>query len=205
MRLAPLALLIFAALATPARAQTMPLPPKIAAPSGRYALDPTHASVTMTWQHMGLAYYTARFSKIASTVDYDATDPTRSRLEATIAAASVRTDFPMRDKIDFDADIATKFLHADIHPDIRFVSRRIERTGPATGRVIGDLTLNGITRPLTLDARFDGAVANPMSKTVTMGISATGVVHRAAFGIANYEPIVGDDVAFRIEAEFEKQ
>ena len=204
MRIAPLAVLA-AVLASPASAQTIPLPPKIAAPSGHYAIDPTHASVTMTWQHMGLEHYTARFSKIASTVDYDAADPTRSRLEATIGANSVRTDFPFREKVDFDAEIANKFLHADVHPDIRFVSRRIERTGPETGHVIGDLTLNGVTRPLTLDARFDGAIVNPLSKAVTMGISATGVVHRAEFGVTNYEPIVGDDIAFTIEAEYAKQ
>ena len=131
--------------------------------------------------------------------------PTRSRLEAMVATKSVRTDFPFRDKIDFDAEIADKFLHASEHPEIRFVSRRIERTGPETGRIVGDLTLNGVTKPLTLDARFDGAIVNPLSKAITMGVSATGVVHRAEFGVTNYEPIVGDDIAFRIEAEYNKR
>ncbi len=205
MRVSILAALLALGAVVPLAAQTVPLPPKIAAPSGRYAIDPTHASVTMTWQHMGLERYTARFTKIASTVDYDTADPTRSRLEATIATNSVRTDFPYREKVDFDAEIANKFLHADQHPDIRFVSRRIERTGPETGRIIGDLTMNGVTKPLTLDARFDGAVVNPLSKKVTMGISAEGVVHRAEYGVTVAEPIVGDDIAFRIEAEYAKQ
>ena len=62
-------------LAAPALAQTIPLPAKIAAPAGLYAIDPAHASVTMTWLHMGLEHYTARFSQIALTVDYDAADP----------------------------------------------------------------------------------------------------------------------------------
>ncbi len=206
MRIARPALLAAAvALAVPAAAQTMALPAKVDAPSGRYMLDPNHASVTWRVQHMGLARYTARFTKIASTVDYDAGDPTKSKLDVTIDTASVRTDFPFPEKENFDAKIANGFLGAAANPQIRFVSTGITRTGPQTGVIAGNLTLNGVTRPATLTARWDGAILHPMTKAPAFGISASGKIKRSDYGVTGGIPIVADEVVIEIEAEYQKR
>ena len=191
--------------ATPAAAQTMPLPAQVSAPSGRYALDPNHASVTWRVRHMGLARYTARFAKLASTVDYDAADPTKSKLDVTIDTASVRTDFPMPEKEDFDAKIANGFLGAKANPQIRFVSTAITRTGPTSGIITGDLTLNGVTKPATLNARWYGAILHPMTKAPAFGITASGTIKRSDYGVTGGIPLVADAVDLEIEAEYQKR
>ncbi len=189
--------------AAPTLAQTMPLPAKIAAPSGHYVLDPALSSVLWRVQHFGLERFTAKFARVASTVDYDAGDPTRSKLDVTIDAASVRTDFPFADKKDFDAEIRG-FLGAAANPKIHFVSREITRTGPNSGVILGDLTLNGVTKPITLKAVWDGAILNPKLKAPVFGISATGTIKRSDFGVTAYLPAVSDDTELRIEAEYDK-
>ena len=199
-----LALLAAAALATPGFAQGFPLPPKISAPSGRYVLDPAHSSVLWRIQHLGLARYTARFTRIASTVDYDAGDPTKSKLDVTIDANSVRTDFPFPEKENFDAKVAG-FLGATANPQIRFVSRAITRTGPTSGVIAGDLTLNGVSKPITLNAIWAGAILSPISKVPVFGISATGTIKRSDFGVTAGLPAIGDDIELRIETEYDKK
>ena len=193
------------AAATTAVAQTIPLPAKVSAPSGHYELDPAHASVLWRIQHLGLEQYTAKFTKIAGTVDYDAADPARSKLDVTIDANSVHTDFPFADKKDFDAEIRG-FLGATANPSIHFVSRSIRKTGPNGGTITGDLTLNGVTKPATLDAVWDGAILSPFPPHAPVfGISATGTINRTSFGVNNYAPAVGEMVELRIEAEFDKK
>lgn len=204
MRASILAALIGFSAIPPAAAQTVPLPPKISAPSSHYVLDPAHVSVLWRIQHMGLERYTAKFTKIASTVDYDAADPTRSKLDVTIDAGSVHTDFPFADKKDFDAEIRG-FIGAAANPQIHFISRSITRTGPSRGVIAGDLTLNGVTRPITLQAVWDGAILSPITKIPVFGISATGVVKRSDFGVNALIPLISDDIELRIEAEYDKQ
>jgi len=93
--LAALTLAATVSMAMPTFSQSIPLPAKVSAPSGRYELDPAHTSVLWRIQHLGLEQYTAKFTKIAGTVDYDAGDPILSKLDVTIDANSVHTDFPL--------------------------------------------------------------------------------------------------------------
>jgi len=203
MRAALIAAIMFAT--APAVAQTVPLPAKIDAPSGHYELDPAHASVLWRIKHMGLEEYTAKFTKIAGTVDYDAGDPTKSKLDVTIDANSVHTDFPYADKKDFDAEIRG-FLSAAKNPKIHFVSRSIVKTGPNQGIVTGDLTLNGITKTANLNATWDGAILMPFPPhPPVFGISATGLIDRTAYGVTAMAPMIGETVDIRIEAEFDKK
>lgn len=178
--------------------------PQITPPSGNYKVDPGHASIVFRVSHMGLTNYPIRFSKFDSTVVYDSADPTRSKLDVTIDANSIRTDYPFPERENFDSVLATGegWLNARAHPQIKFVSRSITRTGPKTGRITGDLTLKGVTRPVTLDATFNGAIEHPMLKKPVMGVSAKGSFKRSDFGIAQYVPMVGDDITVEIEAEY---
>lgn len=194
------ALLLLAAAPNAASAQTAAA---ITAPTGRYAADGAHTSVTFRVRHLGLSNYTARFAKVASSLDYDAADPTRSRLEVAIDARSVRTDFPFPDRENFDAKVAD-FIGAAKTPELRFVSRAITRTGPASGVVTGDLTMNGQTHPVTLTATFNGAILDPRARAPRMGVSARGVFKRRDWGAGAVYPAVGDEVEVQIEAEYVK-
>ena len=174
-------------------------------PSGKYELDLSHASITWRVKHLGLSNYTARFAKIDSTVQLDAAKPENSKLEVTVDANSVRTDFPFPDKEDFDKTIggSDKFLNGAKFPEIKFVSTKVVVTGAKTAKVTGNLTLRGVTRPVTLDARFNGATpANRVMGAPRAGFSATAAINRSDFGMSFGTQFVGDRVELAIEAEY---
>ncbi len=176
-------------------------------PSGTYEGDPAHTSVTFKIGHFGLSFYTARFAKVSSTVTLDAARPEASALQVTIDARSVKTDFPFPEKTDFNKEIGTdpKFLDGDKHPQIRFVSTKVTRTGANTADITGNLTLRGVTKPVVLKTVLNGQVANhPMMKKPVFGVSATTTIKRADFGLTAYEGVLGDDVTVLIEAEYGK-
>ena len=77
-------------------------------------------------------------------------------------------------------------------------------TGARTADITGALTLHGVTQPLVLHARFNGAGVNPLDHAYTSGFEATGVIRRSEFGVAKYVPLVGDEVTLTISAAFEK-
>ncbi|NKC34330.1 YceI family protein [Falsiroseomonas selenitidurans] len=178
-------------------------PVEVAAPSGRYAIDPAHASVTWRLNHWGLSQYTARFTRFDATLDFDAAQPTQSRLSVAIDPLSVRTDFV--GPKDFDAEIArdANFLNAGAHPRIGYVSRSIEMTGARTARMRGDLTLLGVTRPVEMEVRFNGSFAeHPIEKVAALGFSGRATLRRSAFGMGFLVPNIGDEVEILVEAEF---
>ena len=86
-----------------------------------------------------------------------------------------------------------------------FKSTRVEKTGATTAQVTGDLTLHGVTKPVTLQARFFGFGANPFNKKPTVGFEVTGKIKRSDFGVTKYVPMIGDEVDLSISAPFEKQ
>ena len=179
----------------------------IAAPSGAYKLDNTHASITWRVKHMGLSNYTARFTKFDIALNLDVENPANSTVTATIDPTSVRTDYPLADQKDFDGEVAgEKFLKSGEHPEITFTSTAVELTGENTAKVTGDLTMLGQTQPVTLDVVLNGALAeHPFAKVPAVGFSATGELDRTAFGVAFLAPqIVAPEVSFMIEAEFVK-
>jgi len=96
------------------------------------------------------------------------------------------------------------WLDAARYPTIRFVSQKVEQTGPRTARITGTVSLHGVTRPMVLDATLGGSGVNPMTKAYTVGFSAKGTIKRSEFGVTKYVPYVGDDLAISITAAFEK-
>lgn len=165
---------------------------------GIYKMDPRHTSVTWKVMHMGVSGYTARFSKADGELTFDPKDVTKSTVKVSIPTASVETGDPK-----FNAEIAgDKFLGEAKTPVITFASTAVQKTGADTGRVTGNLTLNGVTKPVTLDTKFYGGIDHPMMKGRDIGFSATTTIKRSDFGISNYIPLVGDDVQIAIETEF---
>ncbi len=183
-----------------------PVPPTTASLSGAYKVDPTHVSVTFKVSHFGLSQYTGRFARVDARADYDPAMPEKSRVEANIDAASIRTDYPYPEKSDFDKDLAgPDWFNASKYPTINFRSTAIEVTGTNTARITGDLTMLGVTRSIVLDAKMNAALkTHPLTFAPAFGISATAVVDRTLFGLSAWAPNVGVDVTILIEAEFLK-
>lgn len=198
-----LCLLGIATLGAPARADD-------GVPAGRYTLDRSHASLLFSVDHLGFSHYTARFRRFDATLQFAPTQLAASELEVTVDATSIETDFPDPAKLDFNAQLqGADWLDAARHPTMTYRSRRIVPTGERTFRIEGDLTLRGITRPVTLQARYNGGyVGHPMDPHARVGFSATGQLRRSEFGTSYGIPApgttlgVGDAVDLRIECEF---
>ena len=174
------------------------------APAGTYTTDPTHTSVTWKVSHMGLSNYTARFAKADATLKFDPTNPEGAKLTATIDPASIKTDYPFVEKENFDKVLfeSAKWFNGSVSKSITFKSTNVKMTGDKTADVTGDLTLLGVTKPVTLKVVFNGGLAShPMAKKPALGFSATGTVKRSEFGMTNALPFIGDDVTLLIEAE----
>jgi len=169
-----------------------------AQPAGVYKMDPRHTSVTWKVMHMGVSDYTARFSKADGELTFDPKDVTKSSVKVSIPTDSVSTGDPK-----FDEEIAgDKFLGKAKTPNITFVSTSITKTGADTGTVTGNLTLNGVTKPVTLDTKFYGGIDHPMMPGRDLGFSATTTIKRSEFKVMYGIPLVGDEVKISIETEF---
>jgi polyisoprenoid-binding protein YceI len=174
-------------------------------PAGTYRIDPRHATVLFRIRHMDLAWFTARFDTEAGSLELDPVDISRSRLTASVDAASVNTGVLNRDsERAFDRQIANA-LGAAQAPQITFTSTAIERTGQNTARVTGDLAMNGQTHPVTLEATFDGAAIDPLrGGNQVLGFSAHGEIDRLQWGVDDWASFTGDTVQIVVEAEFVK-
>ncbi len=203
------ALVSIALLAAPmAMAKTAAKPVVVDAPSGTYAIDLSHASIIWKVNHMGLSNYPARFTKFDGTLKFDAAKPENSMVSVTIDPTSVRTEYPDKDKEDFDAKLASdkSVFNSTAFPKITFVSKSVTRTGRTTANILGDLTFLGVTKPLTLQATYNGSMKkNPFTGQAMLGFSATGKLKRSDFGMAKYIPTVGDEITLAIEAELMMQ
>ncbi len=177
----------------------------VSLPDGDYRLDPRHASVVFRIRHMDLAWFTGRFDVKDATLFLDSSDPTRSRLTASVDPTSVNTGLAnAQGERTFDHSIG-RALGAESTPSISFAATTINRTGENTARVTGDLTMNGQTHPTSFEVTFDGGAVDPLrgGKQV-LGFSAHGTIHRSEWGVNQWRSFTGDDVQIVIEAEFVK-
>ncbi|HWE46654.1 MAG TPA: YceI family protein [Caulobacteraceae bacterium] len=165
------------------------------APAGVYKLDPRHSSVVARVQHMGFSHFAIRFNAESGTLDWDPADPTRSKLDVTVDPKTIHTGVDSLDKEVLGG------LFTD-EPPVRFVSTHIERTGPTTGRITGNLTYHGVTKPVTLETVFDGA--GKSFGHVRMAFSAKGAFSQRAFGADKFTQFVSDEATLEIETEFSK-
>ena len=179
-------------------------------PAGTYALDPRHASVTWRIRHAGVGVFGARFDTVAGSITLDPAHPENSTLNAKIAANSVNTGvLNNAGARAFDEEIHTQVFGSAANPDITFVSRSIKQTGPTTGEIMGDLTLRGVTKPVTLAATFEGGRFVALRGKQLLGFTAHTVINRKEFGATLGNPaadaFVGDQVEVLISAEFIQQ
>ena len=167
-------------------------------PAGTYVMDSTHAFVIGKVSHFGLSTYVFRFDKFDANYSYDPATPDTAKLSVSIDVNSLNTGSDKANK-----EFADDFMGAKKTPVATFVSKTITHTGNKAV-VIGDFTLNGVTKPVTLDVTFNGyGPLGPMGMLGTKaGFTASGVVKRSEFDLNKYLPAVGDDVAIEVNAEF---
>jgi polyisoprenoid-binding protein YceI len=198
--LAAAAILLASAFSAPALAQSAPATSPAATQSGAYKVEPGHTRVLFAVSHMGFTTWYGDFTGASGSLQLDAAKPENSRLEISVPTASVTTT---NAKLDGELKSADWF-DAARYPAITFKSRQVTVTGPGRADVAGDLTLHGVTRPVTLQARFNGAGINPLDKAYTVGFEVSGHIKRSEFGVAKYTPLIGDDVDLILSAAFEK-
>jgi polyisoprenoid-binding protein YceI len=178
-------------------------------PAGDYKLDKAHSTLIFRVSHMGFSHFTARFRRFDAQLRFDPRNLTATQLTAAIDARSIETDYP-DPKYDFNGELQGEpFLDAGKFPEIAFRTISVEDLGNQAMRVHGELTLRGVTRPIVLDATYNGGyVGHPMDPNARIGFSAQGVLRRSEFGISGGIPApgtnmgVGDQVAVVIESEF---
>ena len=169
-------------------------------PVGHYDLDPDHCSITFDIDHFKYSRFTMRFDRKQGQLDWNEGGLDKSSATITIDAASIDTNVPLLDKMVKSESM----LDVSRYPEVRFASTRFERTGESRGTLSGDLTIHGVTQPVTLDVTFNGFAPDPLTKKDTLGFSADGHFSRARFGLATWYPAVGDDIHVRVQAEFVK-
>ncbi len=188
-------------LSTTAFAQMGPSTDPAAVQGGSFKLETSHARIVFSLSHMGLSTWYGDFSGATGTLTLDPKAPAASSLEVSIPTASISTTNAV-----LDGELkAADWLDATQFPTITFKSTKVTPTGPTTAQVTGDLTLHGVTRPVTLDATFKAAGGNIMTKAYTVGFEVKGHLKRSDFGVKKYVPLIGDDVDVVISAPFEKK
>jgi polyisoprenoid-binding protein YceI len=171
------------------------------AQTSTWVIDPAHSSVNFEIIHMGVSHVHGAFGNVKGTVTLNEKDIARSSVAATIDTTTVSTGVAQRDTHLKSAD----FFDVEKNPAMAFKSTSLTNSGGKL-RLIGDLTINGVTRSVALD--LDGPTPpqkNMQGKTIS-GFSASGTIKRSDFGFgAKFPPpLVGDEVKFTIDVEIDK-
>lgn len=167
---------------------------------GTYEVDPGHTQITFGVSHFGISTYTGVLSGVSGGLSIDPKKVGATTLDVSVSTASVRTT---SEKLDEELRGA-EWLEAERFPEMRFKSVKVTSTGPASANIAGLLTLHGVTRPLTLRAKFVGAGPNPISKLLNVGFHADATLKRSDFGVETYLPMIGDEITISIEGAFQK-
>jgi polyisoprenoid-binding protein YceI len=171
-----------------------------------WTVDSAHAEVGFAVRHLMIATVRGRFGAVQGTVVVDEADPSKSKIDVTVDTTSIDTRQEMRDNHLRSAD----FLDVANHPNLHFVSTSIEGDITDSFTITGDLTIRGTTRPVTLDATFQGRGLDPWGSE-RMGFEAKGKLNRKDYGLTWNQALeaggvtVGDEVKLSIDVELVRQ
>jgi len=193
-----LAAALLAGSTTLAAAQAVPGQNPATVNAGAYSVEPTHTRVLFAVSHMGFTTWYGEFTNVSGSLTLTPKAVSKSALDITIPTATVSTS---NTKLDGELK-GPEWLDATQYPTIEFKAIHVVKTGKDTAKITGDLTLHGVTKPVTLNAVFNGAGVNPLSKQYTVGFNATGEIKRSDFGVKTYVPLIGDEVTLTISAAF---
>ena len=173
--------------------------PALAAPE-TYTLDPAHTFPRFSYNHMGFSTQLSRFDKTSGKVVLDKTAKTGS-VDIVIDMKSVNTGFPL-----FNEHIqADDFLDTAKYPTATFKSTKVNFKGGKPATIVGNLTIKGVTKPVTLTVTSFQAMPHPMMKKDAIGANASTTIKRSEFNAGKYAPNVGDEVRIDIALEAIKE
>lgn len=168
--------------------------------TGAYAIDPTHSRIGFVARHAMVTKVRGSFNQFEGEGYFDADDPANSRLQLTIDAASIDTR-----NADRDGHLrGNDFFDMEQYPTITFVSTSVEAVGDSTYRVSGDLTLKGVSKPISIDFEFAGAAVDPFGNQ-RIGLEGAVTVNRKDWGLTWNAPLAagGVLVSEKVTLEFE--
>jgi polyisoprenoid-binding protein YceI len=170
--------------------------------AGTYKLDASHGKITWKVNHLGFSTYVGQFINVSADLTLDPANPSASTLTATVPLADVA---PNDDGLKAHLQTPDFFNTAEF-PTATFVARSIvvDRENPTEADVIGDLTLHGVTRSVTMEVEFNQAGPS-MGNTYKVGFDGEATIRRSEFGMSYGLPAIGDEVELHIEGEFVKQ
>ena len=168
-------------------------------PAGAYALDKRHASLVVRVVHMGFSHYTMRFRTLSGSFTYDPASWQNTKVSISVDPKSINTEDNL-----FSKTVASYF-EPDKYPAILFNSTALNVTAEGQGQLTGDLTLHGVTKPVTLDVTFNGVGPGILGIGTRMGFSGVGHIKRSDFKVTGGRPFAGDDVDLIFDVEFEKK
>jgi polyisoprenoid-binding protein YceI len=162
-----------------------------------YTYDPLHTQVLFGVNHMGYTTSHGRFNKFTGHFTLDPAAP-----EAATADISIDVNSLDMASDVWNEHVKEKFLEPAKFPTIDFKSTSVKRTGDKTAALTGNLTLHGVTKPVTLNVTLNKIGPNPMMQTQEdAGFTLTGTIKRSDFGITAFIPMVSDEVALDIEVD----
>ena len=170
--------------------------PAIAAPIS-YQLDPTHTQVLASWSHLGFSNPSLSVPVQGGTLVYDQKAPQKASVTVTLDMEKLNSFVPALDEHLKSGD----FFDTKKYPSAVFKSTSVHPMKDGNMHISGNLTMRGVTRPVTLLAQFNKADVHPMSKKQAIGFNATTVIKRSDFGMTGFAPAISDDVRLTITVE----
>lgn len=162
-----------------------------------YQLDSAHTSIIVSWDHFGFSHPTAAIPGATGSVKFDPQHPETASVKVSIPVTNIDTHVPALTK-EFQG---SEYFDTTKYPTATFESTKVISRGHHKYDVQGNLTLKGVTKPVTLHATLNKIGEHAMVKKQAVGFDATGSLKRSAFGIDKYVPAVGDDVSLTISTE----
>lgn len=162
-----------------------------------YEFDKAHTQILFFVNHLGFSNSQGEFHDYDGSFTFDRGQPENSKIDVTIKTGSIDMDDEKWDDHMKNED----FFHVEKYPDMTFSSTGIEITGENTANITGDLTLLGVTKPVTLSVTHNKSGKHPFGGKYVAGFSAFATLKRSEFGMTYGLPMVGDDVEIRIEVE----
>ena len=168
----------------------------VAQAADNYVLDSNHTNIDFRISHFGFSNPSGKFTKAQGTLVLDEANPANSKITVTLSLNDIVTGVEKLDEHLKSKD----FFDVAQFPSVNFVSTSVKVTGKDTADVTGNLTLHGVTKPVTLAVHLNKIGTN-MRGLKTAGFGATTMIKRSEFGITTYVPALGDDVTLTIESE----
>jgi len=174
--------------------------PSRAAELQTWEIDPAHTASQFSVRHMGISTVRGVFEKTTGTVLYDPADPTKTQADISIDASSVNTRVDMRDK-----DLrSSNFLDVSKYPTITFKSKQTLVEGQGKLKMVGDLTIHGVSKEVALEVDGPSEVVNDPRATSHMGAEATTKIDRRDFGVNGAPNIVGNEINIILDVELKR-